>query len=89
MVTVLGEAGFTNTEVQLLSAPVRMASAGQCMRFEKDSFGALHQMMVNFNEEQKEAVWSDVERALEQFESGAGFEGPCELIVGAGMKPLA
>lgn len=40
-----GEAGFTDIEVRRVNAPLRMPSAADCVRFERESFGALHQMM--------------------------------------------
>lgn len=39
-------AGFSDVQVKRVSAPVRMASAGECARFERESFGALHQMLA-------------------------------------------
>src|SRR5664279_5521877 len=35
--------GLSDVEVKRMSAPVRMASAAECVRFERESFGALHQ----------------------------------------------
>jgi hypothetical protein len=29
-------------------------------------------------------VWSDIERALSEFETDDGFVGPCEMLVGVG-----
>jgi hypothetical protein len=36
-----------------------MASAAECVRFERDSFGALHQMMAALNEQQRDDAWSE------------------------------
>ena len=38
-------AGFRDVNVQSIAAPLRMASAAECLRFEQESFGALHQML--------------------------------------------
>jgi hypothetical protein len=41
-------------------------------------------MLVGLPEADREAVWAEVATALQQFETRDGFEGPCELLVGAG-----
>ena len=60
-----------------------MASAAECVRFERESFGALHQMLAALTEPQREDVWREIEQALEAFEGADGFVGPCEMLVGA------
>ena len=42
----LTEAGFRDVTVEAVPSPVRMADAAECVRFERESFGALHQMLV-------------------------------------------
>jgi hypothetical protein len=77
-------AGFTDVEVRRLDAPLRMSSAAECVRFERESFGALHQMMASLSEAEREDAWTEIEEELSQFETSQGFEGPCELIVSVG-----
>ncbi len=79
-------AGFRDIETRVVSAPVRMASAADCVRFERESFGALHQMMSSLSEAEREETWQEIEQELKQFETGDGFEGPCEMVVGSGVK---
>jgi SAM-dependent methyltransferase len=79
-------AGFVDVEARRVAAPVRMESAAECVRFERQSFGALHQMMSGLNEAEREDAWDEIERELSQFETSAGFEGPCELILAAGTR---
>ena len=57
-----------------------------CIRFEKESFGALHQMMSGLTETEKESVWEEIEQELKQFETDKGFVGPCEMVVATGEK---
>jgi hypothetical protein len=78
------QAGFADIDVRRVSAPVRMRSTAECVRFERESFGALHQMMAGLSEGEREDAWSEIEDELSQFETPDGFEGPCELIVCAG-----
>jgi hypothetical protein len=42
-------------------------------------------MMASLGEAEREKAWSEIEQALSQFETSDGFEGPCELIVAAGI----
>ena len=78
------QAGFSEVEVRRVSAPVRMRSAAECVQFERESFGALHQMLAGLSEPEREDAWSEIEEELSKFETSDGFEGPCELIVSAG-----
>ncbi len=81
-------AGFADTEVRRVSAPLRMRSAAECLQFERESFGALHQMLAGLSEPEREEAWNEIEEELSKFESGAGgFEGPCELLVSVGTAP--
>jgi hypothetical protein len=77
-------AGFSDVQVMRVSAPVRMASAGECVRFGRESFGALHQMLASLSEGERENAWREIEHELSQFQTSNGFEGPCELIIAAG-----
>jgi SAM-dependent methyltransferase len=78
-------AGLSAVEVKRVSAPVRLASAAECVRFERESFGALHQMLAGPREVEREDAWREIEHELSRFETSDGFEGPCELIVAAGL----
>jgi SAM-dependent methyltransferase len=81
---LLESAGFTDVVVERLAAPLRMPSAADCARLERESFGALHQMLADLAEADRAAVWAEIEGALGQFEGPEGFVGPCELLVAAG-----
>ncbi len=79
-------AGFGEIEVRTLPAPVRVASAAEFVRFARESFGALHQMTASLSEAEREETWDEITRELRQFEGPDGFVGPCEMIVGVGVK---
>ena len=81
---LLDTAGFRDVEVHRVEAPLELASAAECARLERESFGALHQMLAGLTEAQREETWSEIEVALREFEGPDGFAGPCELLVGAG-----
>jgi SAM-dependent methyltransferase len=82
----LEQAGFRDVEVRRVPSPVHFPSAVECVRFERESFGALHQMMASLSEEERSATWGEIETALGKFETSDGFVGPCEMLVGAGSK---
>ena len=82
----LREAGFSSMETERLSAPLRMGSAAECIRFERESFGAFNQMMAHLPWEERQAIWDEAQVAMQVFEGPNGFEAPCEPIVGVGVK---
>ena len=84
--TAFQKAGLHDIRIQVVSAPLRMSSAAECVRFERESFGALHQMMSGLSESEREETWKEIEETLRQFEGSQGFEGPCEMVIGAGTK---
>ena len=75
------EAGFREAEVRAVDAPVRFSSAAECVRFERESFGALHAMLAGVPEDERQQAWTEIEDELRQFEGPEGFVGPCELLV--------
>lgn len=80
-------AGLVDVTVTPVVSPVRMPSAAECVRFERDSFGALHQMLANVSDEERAAAWREIEETLAQYEGPDGFVGPCEMLVVSGTKP--
>ena len=83
---LLESAGFREVEVRRVQAPLLMGSAAECVQLERESFGALHQMLSGLDEGGREAAWTEIENELGKFESDNGFVGPCELLVGAGTR---
>ncbi|MDP9071456.1 MAG: class I SAM-dependent methyltransferase [Actinomycetota bacterium] len=82
----LASAGFRDVAVEAIDSPLLLSSAAECLRFEKESFGALHQMLAGVPQEERENVWAEVEDGLRQYETPSGFVGPCELLVGWGTR---
>jgi SAM-dependent methyltransferase len=85
----LEAAGFVDVEVRALPAPLQLASAAECVRFERESFGALHQMLAGLGADAQAAVWQEITDALTEFEGPDGFVAHCELLVVAAAKPAA
>jgi SAM-dependent methyltransferase len=82
-------AGFVDVDVRALPAPLRLASATECVHFERESFGALHQMLAGLSVDAQAAVWREITDALTEFEGPDGFVAPCELLVVAAATPSA
>jgi len=80
------KAGFSNVSSVRVDSPLVLPAASFCVAFQKESFGALHQMMSGLTDAEKESVWKEIESELKQFETGDGFAGPCEMIVAVGEK---
>jgi SAM-dependent methyltransferase len=81
--------GLRGTEVETVEAPLRFATTADCVRFEQESFGALHAMLGGVSEKAREEAWAEIEEELGQFEGPDGFVGPCELIVGAAAREVS
>jgi SAM-dependent methyltransferase len=86
LVAALERAGFRDVTVNKMDAPVRLPSAAECVRFERESFGALHQMMATLSDDERADTWREIESALEKFQGPGGFVGPCEMLVAVGVK---
>ncbi|MDX2463465.1 MAG: class I SAM-dependent methyltransferase [Porticoccus sp.] len=83
---VFTQAGFRNIEVETINAPVRVSSAAECLHFEQESFGALHQMLAGLSDVEKDEAWCEIEEVMKQFETNGQFEGPCEMLVAVGTN---
>ena len=86
LAATLQKAGFHSVEVRRIDSPVRLSTAAECVRFERESFGALHQMMSGLSETERAETWQEIAAELAQFEGTGGFVGPCEMLVGAGTR---
>jgi SAM-dependent methyltransferase len=82
----LTEAGFSDVTVEPVPSPVRMADAAECVRFERESFGALHQMLAGLPEAGRQQAWAEIGDALAEYEGPDGFTGPCEMLVVSGTR---
>jgi hypothetical protein len=83
---VLKDAGFGDVRTHTVQPPLKLQSAAECARFERESFGALQQMLAALPAADQAAAWDEIEQELRTFEGRGGFEAPTELVVGAGTK---
>jgi SAM-dependent methyltransferase len=82
----LSAAGFSDIRVETVPAPLELPSAAACVQFERESFGALHQMLAGLPGAERPAVWEEIETALARFETDGRFVGPCELLVASATR---
>ena len=80
------QAGFRDLQTRTIRTPLRLPSTAECVRFERESFRALQQMLASLAEVERQAAWDEIERELRQFQRQDRFEAPTELIVGAATK---
>jgi SAM-dependent methyltransferase len=81
------QAGFDRVVVENVAAPLRLPDAAGFVRFARDSFGALHQMLSGLDQAARAAAWDEIASAMSAFERpGEGFVGPCELVLAVGVK---
>lgn len=86
LAAALERVGLRDVVVETIDAPLRLPSAAECLRFERESFGALHQMMATLSDNERAETWREIESALRNFEGPSGFVGPCEMLVAVGTK---
>lgn len=79
-------AGLRDVTVHVVPSPLHLSSAAECVQFERESFGALHQMLSGVPQDQHRGVWDEIEAALRVFETADGFVGPCEMLVAVGTR---
>lgn len=83
----LTAAGFREVTVETVPSPLRMKHSAECLRFEKESFGALHQMLAGLSPAEQEAAWGEIGQALTEFDGPEGFVAPCDMLVVSGTRP--
>jgi ubiquinone/menaquinone biosynthesis C-methylase UbiE len=65
------QAGFHDIQTRIVPAPLHLSSAEECVRFERESFGALHQMLAGVSEAERALVWEEIANELRQFETSS------------------
>jgi ubiquinone/menaquinone biosynthesis C-methylase UbiE len=86
MEAALTDAGFRDVQIRKVEPALMLASAAECARFERESFGALQQMLAGLPSAEQVAAWDEIELELRVFERDGAFEAPSELVIGAATK---
>ncbi len=79
-------AGFHDVQTRCVAAPLRLPAAAECARFERESFGALHQMMAGLMSENARPRGKKLPKRWSSTRTQPGLKGPCELLICVGIK---
>ena len=82
------DAGFVDVVAVRIDAPLRMSSAAECVRFEQESFGALHQMLAGLDAAgSRPTSGPRSPTRLAAFETADGFAGPASWSSSRAPRP--
>ncbi|HKI65036.1 MAG TPA: class I SAM-dependent methyltransferase [Burkholderiales bacterium] len=84
---LLADSGFERVEQRTVAQPLQLPTTADVISMMQDAFGAYRAVVSDCSEAVRKAAWAEVAEALKRFETAAGFEGPAELLVAAGVKP--
>jgi ubiquinone/menaquinone biosynthesis C-methylase UbiE len=87
VVRLLADSGFVDEEQRIVPAPLRMPSAAQALAMMQEAFGAYRAVVADRPAAVRAAAWAEVAETLRTFERPAGFVGPTEVVVAAGVRP--
>ncbi len=79
-------AGFNDVATTKIDAPFRLPSAKDYLAFVRASASPIQQILGRLDSSAANAAWDEMEERLRVFETGAGWEGPNELLLTAGRR---
>lgn len=82
--SMLRDAGFQEVTTQLVPCPLRLPSAGELVRFDRDMMGDL---VEDLPADVRESAWEKIEVMCRQYVGEASSGAPAELIVAGGTRP--
>ena len=78
-------AGYRDVTVRTVRTRRRFPSLSDAMRYARGPL-PLRELMTQLTASQRDQAWAEIEAALAQFVGPAGYNSPCEVLIGAGMK---
>ena len=78
-------AGFRDVTVHTVSTRRRFPSLSDAMQFARGPL-PLRELMIRLSPSEQAQAWTEIERALAQFVGPSGYDSPCEVLIGVGMK---
>lgn len=79
-------AGFSRVATTKLTAPFRLPSVSDYIKFVRSSASPILQILERLDAPAKEAAWRDIESRLSAFDTPDGWEGPNELLLTIGRR---
>lgn len=80
------KAGFNQVATVTMAAPFRLPAVNDYLDFIKTSASPIVGILQRLDAPRREAAWSEIEEKLSRFNTGAGWEGPNELLLTAARK---
>lgn len=84
-----GAAGFQKVTVEVLTSTREFPAAVDAVRALQDSLPSVRALLARADEAARQQAWSEIERALTQFEGPGGVVAPSEHLLGVGTSPAA
>lgn len=78
--------GFRDIAIHKFATRRRFPSLAEAMRYTKESPLPLRELMVQLSPAQREQAWAEIENSLQQFVGSEGYDSPCDLLIGIGVK---
>ena len=82
---VFSSAGFRDVTVHGVSTRRRFQSLSDAMQFARGPL-PLRELMIRLSPSEQDQAWTEIESALTQFVGPNGYDSPCEVLIGVGMK---
>jgi hypothetical protein len=80
------DTGFRDVVVHPFSARRQFASLADAVRYAKETPLPLRELTDQLTPIQREQAWAEIEQALRQFVGPAGYDSPCDFLIGVGVK---
>lgn len=81
----LASAGFRDVTVHTVPTRRRFQSLADAMQYAKGPL-PLRELMARLSSSQQRQAWAEIESALAQFVGPTGYDSPCEVLIGVGVK---
>ncbi|HKF18428.1 MAG TPA: methyltransferase domain-containing protein [Candidatus Dormibacteraeota bacterium] len=77
--------GFRDVTVHAVPIRRRFPSLSNAMQYARGPL-PLRELMTRLSPSERDQAWAEIERALAQFVGPTGYDSPCEVLIGVGMK---
>ncbi len=86
---LLAASGYTDIEVEALSAPFALPDAAAYIAFVRDSGSPIMEVLAPLDAPAQAAAWQAMAAALQPFTGPQGWVGPNELLLCSATRPVA
>ncbi|MBH2042895.1 MAG: class I SAM-dependent methyltransferase [Comamonadaceae bacterium] len=89
LASCFSQAGFAKVAATRIYAPFQRPSARDYLDFVRASASPVLQILGHLEPQAQEAAWADMQDQLDVFDMPDGWEGPNELLLAHGARPVA